>query len=276
MIEPISKIGDLKKFKEDIYSGRIFSFKKNSISLNLVAEIKNLISNSYEGPLDNFHHFEKHEDLSVKLINELKNQKTLKDLFKSFLKDIGFNQGKTYWDKFVVRIAPASDKFKPRENSRIGIHRDTWGTNIHQQINWWAPINDLDVKNTLIFYPDYFSKKVRNSTASWDLNVYLEKRKQNDFSYPSAPELLESLATDIKTLPVTIEPGEILCFSGSHLHSSTKEKSLKTRFSYEIRTVCIEDIESNIQAPNIDCDLKWQFPKIFRHVETNSQLEIAS
>ena len=276
MIEPISKIGDLKKFKEEIYSGRIFSFKKNPISLNIVAEIKNLISTNYEGLLDNFHHFEKHEDLSVKLINELKNQKTLKDLFKSFLTDIGFNQGKTYWDKFVVRIAPASDKFKPRENSRIGIHRDTWGTNIHQQINWWAPINDLDVKNTLIFYPDYFSKKVRNSTASWDLNVYLEKRKQNDFSYPSAPELLESLATDIKTLPITIEPGEILCFSGSHLHSSTKEKSLKTRFSYEIRTVCMDDIESNMQAPNIDCDLKWQFPKIFRHVETNSQLEIAS
>ena len=276
MIEPISKIGDLKKFKEEIFSGKIFSFNKNSISLGLVAEIKNLISNSYEGPLDNFHHFEKHEDLSVKLINELKNQKTLKDLFKSFLTDIGFNQGKTYWDKFVVRIAPASDKFKPRENSRIGIHRDTWGTNIHQQINWWAPINDLDVKNTLIFYPDYFSKKIRNSTASWDLNIYLEKRKQNDFSYPSAPELLESLATDIKTLPITIEPGEILCFSGSHLHSSTKEKSLKTRFSYEIRTVCMDDIENNIQAPNIDCDLKWQFPKIFRHVETNSQLEIAS
>jgi len=276
VFEPISNIGNLKKFKEEIYSGRIYSFKKNSISLKLVAEIKNLISNRYEGSLDNLHHFEKHEDLSVKLINELKNQKTLKDLFKSFLKDIGFNQGKTYWDKFVVRIAPASDKFKPRENSRIGIHRDTWGTNIHQQINWWAPINDLDVKNTLIFYPDYFSKKVRNSTASWDLNVYLEKRKQNDFSYPSAPELLESLATDIKTLPITIEPGEILCFSGSHLHSSTKEKSLKTRFSYEIRTVCMDDIENNIQAPNIDCDLKWQFPKIFRHVETNSQLEIAS
>jgi len=276
VIEPISKIGDLKKFKEEIYSGRIFSFKKNPISLDLVAEIKNLISWSYQGSLDNFHHFEKHEDLSVKLINELKNQKPFKELFKRFLTDIGFNQGKTYWDKFVVRIAPASDKFKPRENSRIGIHRDTWGTNIHQQINWWAPINDLDVKNTLIFYPDYFSKKVRNSTASWDLNVYLEKRKQNDFSYPSAPELLESLATDIKTLPITIEPGEILCFSGSHLHSSTKEKSLKTRFSYEIRTVCMDDIESNIQAPNIDCDLKWQFPKIFRHVETNSQLEIAS
>ena len=276
MIEPISKIGDLKKFKEEIYSGKIFSFKNNSISLNLVAEIKNLISWSYQGSLDNFHHFEKHEDLSIKLINELKNQKTLKDLFKSFLTDIGFNQGKTYWDKFVVRIAPASDKFKPRENSRIGIHRDTWGTNIHQQINWWAPINDLDVKNTLIFYPDYFSKKIRNSTASWDLNAYLEKRKQNDFSYPSAPELLENLPTDVKVLPITIEPGEILCFSGSHLHSSTKEKSLKTRFSYEIRTVCIEDIESNIQAPNIDCDLKWQFPKIFRHIETNSQLEIAS
>ena len=276
MIEPISKIGDLKKFKQEIFSGKIFLFKKNSISADLITQIKNSISKSYKGSLDNFHHIKNHEELSVILINELKNQKNFKDLFKLFLTEVGFNQGKSYWDKFVVRIAPASNNFKPRENSRIGIHRDTWGTNIHQQVNWWAPINDLDVHNTLIFYPDYFSKKVRNSTSSWDLNVYLEKRKKNDFSYPSAPEILEDLPSDVKILPITIEPGQILCFSGSHLHSSSKENSLKTRFSYEIRSVCLDDIYRRVQAKNIDCDLKWQFPKIFRHIETNSQLEITS
>ena len=65
----------------------------------------------------------------------------------------------------------------------------------------------------MIFYPEFFSKPVKNSTSTWDLNTYLDHRKRNDFSYPSAPQMLEELPEQVKTLPVTIQPGEILCFS---------------------------------------------------------------
>ena len=66
----------------------------------------------------------------------------------------------------------------------------------------------------MIFFPDYFSKPVKNSTATWDLNIYLANRKKGDFSYPSAPQLKERLPENVNKLPVMIKPGEILCFSG--------------------------------------------------------------
>ncbi|MDA9659627.1 hypothetical protein N9T69_01680, partial [Alphaproteobacteria bacterium] len=197
-------------------------------------------------------------------------------LFKIYLKEINFFHENSYWDQFRVRVAPAQNKFSYREASRISSHRDTWGTNIHQQINWWAPISSISETNTMIFYPDYFARAVKNSTSTWDLNTYLEHRKREDFSYPSAPQLLEDLPQDASVLSVNIEPGEILCFSGCHLHSSSKEKSDNTRFSFEIRTICQDDLDNRREAPNTDCDLQWQFPKIFKNINDNSPLKFTS
>ena len=96
------------------------------------------------------------------------------------------------------------------------------------------------------------------------------------FLIPSAPQLKEDLPSNIKKIPVTIKPGEILCFSGAHLHSSSKEKSENTRISFEIRTICENDLNSSAQAPNVDCDLQWKFPKIFKKINDNSPLKITS
>ena len=276
MFEPIDKISNLSKFKEDVFKGKIFVFKKSEITLNLVQEIKKNILIEYNGPLEKLHHLDNCEEISSMLVTNLKKIPEFKKLFKIFLKEINFFHENSYWDQFRVRVAPAQNKFSYREASRINSHRDTWGTNIHQQINWWAPISSISETNTMIFYPDYFSKAVKNSTSTWDLNTYLEHRKREDFSYPSAPQLLEDLPQDASVLSVNIEPGEILCFSGCHLHSSSKEKSDNTRFSYEIRTICQDDLDNRREAPNTDCKLQWQFPKIFKNINGNSPLKFTS
>lgn len=276
MFEPIDKILNLSEFKKDIFKGKIFVFKKSKIILDLVQEIKKNILIEYNGPLEKLHYLDNCEEISSTLVTNLKKIPEFKKLFKIFLKEINFFHENSYWDQFRVRVAPAQNKFSYREASRINSHRDTWGTNIHQQINWWAPISSISETNTMIFYPDYFSKAVKNSTSTWDLNTYLEHRKREDFSYPSAPQLLEDLPQDASVLSVNIEPGEILCFSGCHLHSSSKEKSDNTRFSYEIRTICQDDLDNRREAPNTDCDLQWQFPKIFRNINDNSPLKFTS
>ena len=276
MFEPIDKILNLSEFKKDIFKGKIFVFKKSKIILDLVQEIKKNILIEYNGPLEKLHHLDNCEEISSTLVTNLKKIPEFKKLFKIFLKEINFFHENSYWDQFRVRVAPAQNKFSYREASRINSHRDTWGTNIHQQINWWAPISSISETNTMIFYPDYFSKAVKNSTSTWDLNTYLEHRKREDFSYPSAPQLLEDLPQDASIVSVNIEPGEILCFSGCHLHSSSKEKSDNTRFSYEIRTICQDDLDNRREAPNTDCDLQWQFPKIFRNINDNSPLKFTS
>ena len=96
---------------------------------------------------------------SISELTNVSNTEIFKNLFYEFLGSINFLHGESYWDKFVVRVAPAKNKFKYREASRIGVHRDTWGTNIHQQINWWAPISSIEETNTMVFFPDYFEAK---------------------------------------------------------------------------------------------------------------------
>ena len=103
---------------------------------------------------------------------------------------------------------------------------------------------------------------------------YWKGRKLGEFDYPSAPQLLDDLKKETKTIRVNINPGEILCFSGSHLHSSSKENSNTSRFSYEIRTVSDSDIRGKRYAPNVDCALNAKYPKIFKHMVTKNILEI--
>lgn len=274
MLKNISSIRNLKNFKDLIFGGNIVKFNKSEISLKLINEIKKEIKNFYREDISHIHLNKNSENLSKEIIRSLKNNSNFLNLFIKFLEDIGFDITDCYRDKFVVRIAPAKLARANYEASRIGIHRDTWGTNIFQQINWWAPINTIDKTNTLVFYPDYFNKPIKNTTDTWDLNTYFRKRKTGEFDYPSAPQLKEELETNTKVLNINIEPGEVLCFSGSHLHSSSKKDSKISRFSYEIRTVSYSDIDNNLKAPNIDCELKKQYTKIFRHFSDNRTLEI--
>ena len=49
-----------------------------------------------------------------------------------------------------------------------------------------------------------------------------------------------------------IEPGDLLCFSGAHLHASVPNTTAETRCSMELRTVNADDIESGRGAPDLD------------------------
>jgi ectoine hydroxylase-related dioxygenase (phytanoyl-CoA dioxygenase family) len=64
-----------------------------------------------------------------------------------------------------------------------------------------------------------------------------------------------------------VEPGDLLCFSGAHLHASVPNTSGVTRFSLEARTVNVDDVASRRGAPNLD----GQAPRIpldwFHHIE---------
>ena len=52
--------------------------------------------------------------------------------------------------------------------------------------------------------------------------------------------------------PVVIDPGELLSFSGAHLHASMPNSTEFARFNLETRTVSIDDLADNRGAPDID------------------------
>ena len=75
MFEAIEKILDLKKFKEEIFKGKIFVFQKSQFTLDLIQEIKTEISSEYDGELEKIHYLDECEAISSNLVSNLKNSK---------------------------------------------------------------------------------------------------------------------------------------------------------------------------------------------------------
>ena len=88
MFEPIKKISNLKKFKQQLFDGKIFVFKKSNISTKIIQEIKDKIYKKYNGDLDKLHLLDNCEEISTNLVSHLKNSEIFLKLFKKFLEEI--------------------------------------------------------------------------------------------------------------------------------------------------------------------------------------------
>lgn len=163
-------------------------------------------------------------------------------LFTLALEQSGMNVAHNFADKLFLRCVPPTEKSKALFRGSIGYHRDTWGSNIQQQINWWTPLYPISDKNTLVFYPDYWDEPVANTTAAWSFEAFREARRSArsqsadaEIEYSYAPEAKEGINTD-NGIPILIEPGDLLCFSSAHLHGSSPAPRLGLRFNLEMRS----------------------------------------
>jgi hypothetical protein len=65
------------------------------------------------------------------------------------------------------------------------------------------------------------------------------------------PEPSEHVDT-ASELRLDIEPGDLLCFSGAHVHVGVPDSAGVARFSVEVRTVNAGDVADDYGAPNVD------------------------
>ena len=174
----------------------------------------------------------------------------IEQLMRSALEQVGVVAASIYWDPPRLRIVPPTSE---RGVGTIGFHRDTWGSNLLAQTNWWLPLRPLTEERTLAFYPGYWSKPIANTSADWDLSEIRERRRAGEpvDDLPIVPEPTEPVATDSE-LRMVIEPGDLLCFSGAHLHASVPNTSAGTRVSVELRTVSRDDLAQGRGAPDLD------------------------
>jgi ectoine hydroxylase-related dioxygenase (phytanoyl-CoA dioxygenase family) len=173
-------------------------------------------------------------------------------------------------------ILSSSQFGQGKYSSTLPPHRDTWASNIMQQLNWWMPLEEIDEGRTMCFFPKLFERKVPKTSKSWDFNELRQSRKSGA-PYPQLPELdYSALALtenkEIRSMlkskgeeeghsksksnsnakPVVVDPGDVVIFSGAHLHASVVNTSGKTRYSCEIRSVNALDYKHGKGAPNVD------------------------
>lgn len=189
----------------------------------------------------------------------------VKRLFREALEYVGVSIDKACWDRISLRAFPHSEEFSENGLGRLGVHRDTWGSNVYAQTNWWAPIYPLTAGRTIAFYPAYWLRPIGNTSASWSLEKVRAAKQAGDSSVPLVPELVEPV-DETSELRVVIEPGDLLCFSGAHLHVGVPNSTGVARFSVETRTVDAEDAATGTGAPNVDGAASEEHPEWFHRV----------
>ncbi len=178
-----------------------------------------------------------------------------KDLFFAVLEACGMDLAQAFYDHFPMRVVPYGETHNGAHRAAIGHHRDTWGSNIHSQMNWWAPIYALESERTIAIYPAYWDQSIANNTATWRFENYLQARKQvspeRKSSYPSAPRPTQAVDESC-LVKLLMNPGDVLNFSSAHLHASVPNTTQAARFSVEMRTIHQDDIIFGREAPNVD------------------------
>ncbi len=191
-----------------------------------------------------------------------------KDLFLAALGYVGVDLRRTFWDWLYLRVSPHGEEHSGRRTAKLGFHRDTWSSNVYAQTNWWAPIYLISPGRTVAFYGEYWGKPLKNTSANWNL----EEIRSGRSSAPLVPEPTETVNTASELRPV-IEPGDLLCFSGAHLHASVPNSTGVARFSVEVRTVDARDAaEDGRSAPNVDGEAPRVAKDWFRHVVDGTPL----
>ncbi|MFP6728992.1 MAG: hypothetical protein VCD50_02265 [Alphaproteobacteria bacterium] len=193
---------------------------------------------------------ERYRDIAETLIAAFQRGGEVRTLFRDMFIEAGVDPSRVYWDKLRLRIQPPGETHMSRHLRNLPAHRDTWGSNLLAQINWWAPLYPLTTARTLVLYPAHWQAAIANTSAAWDYEA-LRQAHRTGASYPLLP-VASGMIDRTDQWPVVIEPGALMCFSGAHLHASIPNTTDVARFNIETRTVSLDDLAAKRGAPDID------------------------
>lgn len=179
---------------------------------------------------------------------------------------IGYRQDATWLDQIRLRVVPSRGDIEHRRMQTVPLHRDTWGSGIMAQINWWLPLYPVADTRTMLLWPDVFRRPIANTSGEWNFETFRNGSQQD---YPLLPVACARPANP--GVPVRIEPGQLLGFSAAHLHAGTSDASGRTRLGVDTRSVWEPDRSAGRGAPNVDGAARREMWRWFRAPRVNGE-----
>lgn len=192
---------------------------------------------------------------------------------------IGLDPDRIACDRLHLRFQPHRDPdvrcTRHATTATVAFHRDTWGSNLYAQTNWWAPLYPVSSGRTMALYPALWSRPLHNDSAGFDMPALLARSGAGGRTAVSADEAIPHLLEEVDAAlanPVLESPGTLIAFSGAHAHAGIGNHTGLTRISFETRTVSLDDLLARRGAPNIDGHAPWAAPGLFRMLRDGRSL----
>jgi hypothetical protein len=257
----INQLKNNQNFQTAIYQGAIFLNTDLQAAEALCAFARTCITEIFHGETD---HQSLHKKMPVEefvpLVTNLKglftNCQTSKELIRDFVVEVGADPTEYIFDVPRIRVVPHYDYLHAGVSYAYKPHRDTWYGSVDCQINTWMPLYTIAPDQTMMINPYYFSRPIVNTSKNWSLsnwvNVQRPLAKENVTEEQRVhPVPLEEIDTDME-IRVASNSGEMLVFSGSHLHGTVANYTEQIRFSVDFRLMHLDDLRYKRGAINID------------------------
>lgn len=237
---------------EAIFSGQVLYFKRLQSMAEAVLEVQELLQSVFEPHApESAHEFLRADEYQVrfdKAQKEFRASGRIRRHIHEAMDAAGAHLPHTFCDRLRLRASPPHQYNSGRAflRSSTPVHRDSWGSAILSQINWWFPVFPLHRDRTLTIYPAHWSTKVANNAQGWDW-----RRVGKDSRTPRLPTA-QAPIDDRDEIRITVPPGTLAVFSAAHLHAGVLNTTRLTRFSAETRTINLEDLLAKRGAPNVD------------------------
>lgn len=269
-------------FHTALYGGAIVRFRELGAMRELVDFTREFVEQRlHPHPPVEIHRCRPKDEVAEKLAaiqRDFSRCGEVKRLWREVFEAAGLDLTATARDRLVLRFQLPVDPERPplwsRNTATASFHRDSWGTNLYAQINWWAPVYPITEGRTVALFPQLWSKPLANSSAEFDMAEVMRRVREEPASLTPGdliPRLLEPV--DFATArPVVIGPGSVIAFSSQHAHAGVPNHTGFTRLSLETRTLQIADYLARRGAPNVDGSARWVALGLFRRISDNTPL----
>lgn len=279
MLVPVSVPLVPRVMHDRLYGGEVLHFDDLPQMGEIVALTRSFLEDAFRpyAPTDMHRHLASAEfaEVARSRSREYGRLGEVKRLWRALFEAVGLEPGELARDRLYLRFQPPEDASRGlRGVSTVGFHRDTWGTNLYAQVNWWAPVYPITPDRTVALYPTLWSRPVANTSAEFDISAAIVADRQAGRSAPvdSVPHPREDVSGE-PPVPVVIDPGTVITFSSAHAHAGVPNRTGVTRISLETRTLWIPDVLSGAGAPNVDGDAPLMAPGLFRRLSDGAKLD---
>lgn len=275
--------GSARQFHDRIYAGEIIRIAELPAMAALVALTRAWLEDAlHPWAPPEIHRYLSHDEQTLRFAqcqNAFARSKEVREHWRVVVESLGLAPDALACDRLHLRFQPHREPRqstpRARATATIAFHRDTWGSNLYAQTNWWAPIYPITTGRTFALYPHLWQQALRNCSADFDMRALLERSHRDGRNAVDAdeaiPHLLEAIDPQ-QGVAVDIAPGSLIAFSGAHAHAGVGNNTGLTRISFETRSVLIDDVLAGLGAPNIDGHAPWRTPGLFRRMSDTRRL----
>jgi hypothetical protein len=182
-----------------------------------------------------------------------------KDIVRGIMEDVGADPALTYFDVPKMRSSTSDAYLTTGIALAFPPHRDTWYSAPMCQINYWTPIYPITSENGMAFHPHYFNNPIKNNSHVYNYYKWNQTRATAHLHVggSNAARVAPEAQAPVDSYPdarYVTAPGGLILFSGAQLHASLPNRSGRTRFSVDFRTVHVDDVTSGKGAANVDSE----------------------